>query len=45
MGKLCGRLLHITFDMEIEGCMEDVKVRLLISKHMPMQVHISMVTP
>ena len=28
MGKLCGRLLRITFDIEIEGCMEDVKVRL-----------------
>ena len=32
VGKLCGRLLHITFHIEIEGCMEDVKVRLPISK-------------
>ena len=31
LGKLCRRLLHITFDKEIEGCMEDVKVMLAIS--------------
>jgi len=31
LGKLCKRLLHITFDKEIEGCMEDVKVRLAVS--------------
>ena len=30
VGKLCGRLLDITFDMEIKGCMEDVKVRIAI---------------
>ena len=30
VGKLCGRLLNVTFDMEIEGCMEDVKVSLSI---------------
>ena len=31
LGKLCRRFLHITFDKEIEGCMEDVKVRLAVS--------------
>ena len=31
VGKLCGRLLNVTFDMEIEGCIEDVKVRIAIS--------------
>ena len=31
VGKLCGRLLNITFDMQIEGCIEDVKVRIAIS--------------
>ena len=31
LGKQCRRLLHITFDKEIEGCMEDVKVRLAVS--------------
>ena len=30
-GKLCRRLLHITFDKEIKGCVEDVKVRLEVS--------------
>ena len=31
LGKLCRRLLHITFDKEIESCIEDVKVRLAVS--------------
>ena len=31
VGELCGRLLNVTFDMEIEGCMEDVKVSLSTS--------------
>ena len=30
LGKLCKTLLHITFDKEIEGCMEDVKVRVAV---------------
>jgi len=30
LGKLCRKLLHITFEKEIEGCMEDVKVRLAV---------------
>jgi len=27
LGQLCGSLLHITFEKQIDGCMEDVKVR------------------
>jgi hypothetical protein len=30
VGELCGRLMNVKFDLEIEGCMEDVKVSLSI---------------
>ena len=39
MGKLCGRLLNITFDMEINGCMEDVKVSIVISYTYNSHIH------
>ena len=39
LGKLCRRFLPITFDKEIEGCMEDVKVRLAVSKTYNRRAH------